>query len=1059
MNCQKECAIKSLLMNKKVFNGHTVVKKLYVFKFLIVMLFVLLGVNVKSQPAYDMPRIISPSPQSQALTRYGDYPMADYAGLTDITIPLHTITSRKLSMPITMSFHASGRMANETNGILGMRWTLNCGGVITRTMKGLPDEWNSLSPYSYDFNNHPDPSFDFLYSACPNGKTSSMSSPNPTKYDTEYDIFNYSLPNGKSGHFILKNQNGTKVPMLIPYDGLKIELTKSQTDNGYFQNIAVTDIDGVKYIFGNTNGSAGNGVEDYFEFDLLEGKLGIIPTSWYLTKVISNDGSDEISLSYTTRACDFSNASESATVYDRNRNDDSQFYVVAGSTDPYQAYLRDLLVTYHLEQTGVVAGFGGNLSVPTLSEIRFQGGYISFSYNTVPVNNNNNLLLNEIVFNREVTPYKKLKFNFFKHASESDIYYLNDLQFYGESPNISNDKYGFTYYNPFNQVPAFYSSCEYKDWWGYYTLAANSLLAKRTAEIVPIPYGPGSAIVYRDIGSDLTFRDPVEDYKKTGMLKSITYPTGGQTEFMYEGNRYDYYPYYQPGQNPATLEGPGLRIKEVISKPVTGKNIHKIYKYGLFEDGRGFIEELLRPGSDSRSELMVAEGNAMHFWQAVTYTGDPPSPVYGSDNQTGYRIRNYFSDPYTRFDLGGDYIKYDAVTEYYVEDNVAHQKTQSRYSWGNNGQLNTFNVADQTENIHHQRKFLDMQNAWLTPVLTEKKTYKYANGQFNIIKNESYNYSAGIKDEAWDILTYLHTSIIYTRRNGNNEIDEWGQYNVSKQYHDYSCSVYGYGLRKYATGKQVLLGGTTEMYTSSGIIKTETYNEYDPVYEIIKSEKMINSKHDTSITNYTYPFDYPNTPVYQQMVQKNMLSQVVEQKSNLNSVLIKNAITHYYNPFNNVYVPQSIEVKNGGNAQEAVASFNKYDKCGNILEQQRVNDLKEVYLWGYHSRYPVAKIIGQKSYTDIIAQSGIDTSLLRAPVDDTWMRNYLKNKLDMVEGIQFTTYTYKPLVGMTSEMGPAGRITYYEYDVFGRLKRVKDANGKVISDICYNYAGQQVDCN
>lgn len=41
--------------------------------------------------AYNLPAVINPSPQSQAFTRYGDYPMSDYTGLTDISVPIHTV--------------------------------------------------------------------------------------------------------------------------------------------------------------------------------------------------------------------------------------------------------------------------------------------------------------------------------------------------------------------------------------------------------------------------------------------------------------------------------------------------------------------------------------------------------------------------------------------------------------------------------------------------------------------------------------------------------------------------------------------------------------------------------------------------------------------------------------------------------------------------------------------------------------------------------------------------------------------------------------------------------
>jgi YD repeat-containing protein len=50
-----------------------------------------------------------------------------------------------------------------------------------------------------------------------------------------------------------------------------------------------------------------------------------------------------------------------------------------------------------------------------------------------------------------------------------------------------------------------------------------------------------------------------------------------------------------------------------------------------------------------------------------------------------------------------------------------------------------------------------------------------------------------------------------------------------------------------------------------------------------------------------------------------------------------------------------------------------------------------------------------------------------------------------------TTYTYDPLVGMTSQCDVANRITYYEYDEMGRLKDVKDQDGNVIKTYDYHY--------
>uniref|UniRef100_UPI000552AF22 RHS repeat domain-containing protein n=1 Tax=Aquimarina pacifica TaxID=1296415 RepID=UPI000552AF22 len=115
--------------------------------------------------------------------------------------------------------------------------------------------------------------------------------------------------------------------------------------------------------------------------------------------------------------------------------------------------------------------------------------------------------------------------------------------------------------------------------------------------------------------------------------------------------------------------------------------------------------------------------------------------------------------------------------------------------------------------------------------------------------------------------------------------------------------------------------------------------------------------------------------------------------------------------------------------------------------------------WGYNEQYPIAEIVNA-SYEGISssAQSLINAakSLSNVDVNET-SETALKNKLQELredayfDDSQITTYTYDPLLGVTSITDPRGKTVYYEYDDFQRLKTVKDTEGNLLSTNEYNY--------
>jgi hypothetical protein len=52
---------------------------------------------------------------------------------------------------------------------------------------------------------------------------------------------------------------------------------------------------------------------------------------------------------------------------------------------------------------------------------------------------------------------------------------------------------------------------------------------------------------------------------------------------------------------------------------------------------------------------------------------------------------------------------------------------------------------------------------------------------------------------------------------------------------------------------------------------------------------------------------------------------------------------------------------------------------------------------------------------------------------------------------QMKTFTYDPLVGITSEADAKDQVSYYEYDTFQRLINIKDQYGNIIKHFSYHY--------
>lgn len=127
----------------------------------------------------------------------------------------------------------------------------------------------------------------------------------------------------------------------------------------------------------------------------------------------------------------------------------------------------------------------------------------------------------------------------------------------------------------------------------------------------------------------------------------------------------------------------------------------------------------------------------------------------------------------------------------------------------------------------------------------------------------------------------------------------------------------------------------------------------------------------------------------------------------------------------------------------------------NLLQQHTVNGPNICYLYSYNNQFPIAEIsnidygtletvLGGQSAIELFSSGNPTDAEVRSFLSVLRTSPYLKDS-------QVTSYTFRPLTGMTSMTDTKGMTTFYEYDVSGRLKMEKDHLGKVIKMYDYNY--------
>ena len=244
----------------------------------------------------------------------------------------------------------------------------------------------------------------------------------------------------------------------------------------------------------------------------------------------------------------------------------------------------------------------------------------------------------------------------------------------------------------------------------------------------------------------------------------------------------------------------------------------------------------------------------------------------------------------------------------------------------------------------------------------------------------------------------------------------------------------------YAQGKTggLLKKENSQFFADNIITTTTNYSYYDDIDSnpnyLLKTTETTDSNGDILKEELHYPS--VGSPLY----NANVIIHPIKTQTYKNSDSLFYKETIYDN-----LLPSMIVTAKGASDPEARLIFEKY-KHDNLVQAKQADGTPTSYIWGYDRKYIVAKIenatYAQIEELDVFGENfNITENLSNAQI--TALRN-LSNTL-------VTSYTYDPLIGVTSITDPRGRTVYYEYDEFNRLEFVKDHEGKIVNENQYYY--------
>jgi YD repeat-containing protein len=941
-------------------------------------------------------------PTTAAFTKYGEIPIDYSTGVPNIQIPICELKSGNITIPVSISYHASGIKVRDVASELGLGWVLNAGGFISQTTVGRIDGYGDhpAIPNARGIFNYINslPNLTSIYNAEYNYWHYVTKQINSDNYS---DRFYFSLPSGESG--IFRKDFYSDTIYTIPYKPIKI--IKNPVTTGTEWDYKIITSDGTQHFFVS---SKIVGEDDIYIPKKIISWNNSDTVLFYL-KTISSGASSTLNYSdcinWSTDYPQLIQGNGCAKTIIDPFNTTQNFVHNASSNRVYGAFtVLDSIVsrneTAHFQYLADRQDRGGQ-------GLRLQSINLKFRNS-----------------NKRIFSYR-FKQSYFGAGNPSLRLKLDSLYAQDSNGKII-EKYSFKY-NSTNlpNYPDLGTSrgSFYEDYWGYYN-------GKEKTYCIPSFLNDLCYVSMSNYYGDM---HPDEDYAKASILSEIQFPTGGKDVFDFELNRASSNPYNYTSHNEYPFMGMGgLRIKTITSYSDNNTiSLIKSYEY-----------------ENAQNKTISAEN---FYYAQESFVGYVDPDNCPETQRASYTQNTFNSNPIKPITMyNGASVLYEKVTEYLGTSSANIGKT-----------VYTYNISDfeegvdpeLTTNDYHFYNYYQWDHGNYSPLLNEKYIYKYVNGGYSLLQKESNSY------EDYKQKTF-YTGINLGSVMG---IENWGNCSIDGAFNAYLSTNYyfqslAYSDTKGYTNVPLLSSKQTINYFDDYQVIFNDIFTYDDHTHLIKKETST-SKDDWSIIKFKYPYNFKGTAVYDTLVAHNCITPIIEKIDSLSGKFLQSIKTNYKDWGNKIYAPETIISKKGSKNVDTRIQYYNYDTKGNVLDVSKAKDIRDIYIWGYHQTYPIAKF-DNTTYSTITSNTTLVNYVKQlesyTDLSSQTTRDNLKSLNDNIRkslpsNVLVTTFTFNPLLGMTSQTDPNGVTTYYEYDSFGRLKLIRDDDGNILKTYEYNY--------